>query len=453
MRVSEAASPAKPIDPDEFDGLMARLGPFEKHAYIAIACSGGPDSMALALLADSWAKSKGGSATALIVDHGLRPESGDEAQTVLQRLNERGIKAIVLERIGGPISSDIQARARDARYQLMTQYCADHGVLHLLFGHHRMDQAETMLLRMERGSGVYGLSGMAKVREVRPTRILRPLLGVPKARLRATVDEFDVDVVDDPSNEDLKFDRVRIRRSLMGLKSGPSIAKLCDMADRMGSSRAALEDAVANALAQTCVIFPEGYGLLDWEALSVTPLDIRHRALARIVACIGGNPYTPRYKRLQNLDDMLMTGNLRGGRTLAGCRILRRKSKLLICREPSAIRDVLDARGNARGNNFWDGRYRIQLNSAPNGVVVKKLGNVSLAFLGASLGAESKRALIRNIPPAVRPGLPAFWRGDRLLAAPYIGCGNKVFGNLDHYGAKITFAPRNPLTSARFTFA
>lgn len=445
MRVNDAPAVLQSIGLDEFDVLMARLGPFEQRPNIAIACSGGPDSMALAGVADLWAKSKGGVATALVVDHGLRPESGAEARTVFQRLNDRVIQAVVLERRGAPISSDIQARARDARYELMTQWCLAHGFLHLLLGHHREDQAETLLLRRERGSGVYGLAGMPEIRESGAVRILRPLLSMPKARLRATVDALGLDVIEDPSNDDIKFSRVRIRQGLKRKNQDASIAQLNSEAARMGASRTTFECVVANALARTCVVYPEGYCLLNWRGLVRAPVDVRCRVLACVVACVGGQPYAPRYKRLRSLHNALAAGDLQGGRTLSGCRILPRKSKLLVCREPSAIREA----ANARGSVFWDGRFRLRVRGAPADAVIGKLGGVRLA----SLGLNGKRAPTASISPAVRPSLPAIWRDDTLLLAPHIGYKNSEFENTDLCIAQMSFAPRNPLTMARFTLA
>ncbi|MBT5110389.1 MAG: tRNA lysidine(34) synthetase TilS [Rhodospirillaceae bacterium] len=424
---------------------MARLGPFEERPDVAIACSGGPDSMALVGLADSWAKSKGGSATALIVDHGLRPESDVEARTVFERLSAINIQAVVLERRGPRICSDIQARARDARYELLTQWCAERGVLHLLLGHHREDQAETLLLRRERGSGVYGLAGMPEIRETGAMRILRPLLSLPKARLRATVNALGVDVVEDPSNDNLRFSRVRIRQGLKDKNHDPSVARLSNEATRKGVSRATFESAVAKALARTCVVFTEGYCLLNWRGLITAPLDVRCRVLACVVTCVGGQPYAPRYKRLRNLQDVLAAENLGGGRTLSGCRILPRKSKLLVCREPAAISDVAEAQGSVH----WDGRFRLRMLGESGGAVIGKLGDVRLA----SLGLDVKREPVASIPPAVRPSLPAIWRDDTLLLAPHIGYKNLEFGNSDLRIAQIAFAPRNPLTTARFTLA
>lgn len=445
MRLGDAPASLKSIDPNEFYGLMARLGPFEERPDIAIACSGGPDSMALVVLADSWAQSKGGSATALIVDHGLRPESSVEARTVFERLSDRNIQAVVLERRGPRIFSDIQAKARDARYELMTHWCLAHGVVHLLLGHHREDQAETLLLRRERGSGVYGLAGMPEIRETGALRILRPLLTLPKARLRSTIDALGVDVVEDPSNDNPRFSRVRIRQGLKDKSHDPSAARLSGEAARMGVSRATFELAVANALARTCVVFPEGYCLLNWRGLIRAPLDVRCRVLACVVTCVGGQPYAPRYKRLRNLHDVLAAGNLGGGRTLSGCRILPRKSKLLVCREPSAIRDGVDAHGSV----YWDGRYRLRTLGESDGAVIGKLGDVRLA----SLDLDVKREPVANIPAAVRPSLPAIWRDDTLLMAPHIGYKNLECEKSGLRIGQITFAPQNPLTTARFTLA
>ena len=143
---------------------MAAFGPFEAAPHIAVGCSGGPDSMALALLADHWARSRGGGITALVVDHGMRPDSAREAQTVCAWLAEDGIDAVTLTWPGPRPASDRQAAARRARYIRMRRWCREAGVLHLLLGHHRADQAETFLLRLARGSGVDGLAAMVFAR-------------------------------------------------------------------------------------------------------------------------------------------------------------------------------------------------------------------------------------------------------------------------------------------------
>ncbi|MBL4720617.1 MAG: tRNA lysidine(34) synthetase TilS, partial [Alphaproteobacteria bacterium] len=310
---ADIAGNSKIIPPPEFHALMAGLGPFERNPVIAIACSGGPDSMALTLLADDWARNLGGRAIALIVDHGLREESAAEAKIVQERLKVQNIESEILTRRGGKITGDIQAKARDARYSLMTQWCAHQNILHLLFAHHQEDQAETLLIRLERGSGVFGMSGMARIRETNQVRILRPTLGLSRSRLRATIDARKVRFVEDPSNLDARFARVRIRQRLEKSGDARSALRLSETASRMGAARAVLEDMLNEALARTCRIFPEGYCLVDWAGLASTPIDIRRRVLASVLTCVGARAYTPRFKQVCTLAKTLTTDNGKPG--------------------------------------------------------------------------------------------------------------------------------------------
>ena len=149
------------FDDAAFDVLMAPLGPFEPAPRIAVAVSGGPDSLALCLLADRWARARGGAAFGLTVDHGLRLESAAEAAQVRRWLAGRAIARRTLRWKGGHTHSAVQEQARAARLALLTGWCRRAGVLHLLLGHQREDQAETALQRLVRGSGIDGLAAMA----------------------------------------------------------------------------------------------------------------------------------------------------------------------------------------------------------------------------------------------------------------------------------------------------
>ena len=144
---------AAPVGDEEFAALLLPFAPFEPSPHLAIAVSGGADSMALALLADRWARMRGGRVTALTVDHGLRAEAAAEAAQVARWLAERGIAAMTLAGVAPLPRRDIQAQARALRYRLLEGWCAEAGVLHLLIAHHQEDQAETLLLRLGRGSG------------------------------------------------------------------------------------------------------------------------------------------------------------------------------------------------------------------------------------------------------------------------------------------------------------
>ena len=229
---------ASPLDETRFAALMAALGPFERRPRLAVAVSGGPDSLALCLLAERWAQARGGATVGLIVDHGLRPESAREAGQVAAWLSARGIAQQVLSWQGAKPASGIQAAARAARYELLCAWCRAAGVLHLLTAHHRDDQAETVALRQARGSGADGLAGIAPVRELAGLRLLRPLLTVPKAALTALLAAAGQPWLEDPSNRAAAFARARLRRDAdldvaglvrlaCGIRRGPGRARSC----------------------------------------------------------------------------------------------------------------------------------------------------------------------------------------------------------------------------------
>src|SRR5271170_2967071 len=201
----------RPLALDELATKLDALGGFEARPAIAVAVSGGPDSLALILLAQHWARQRGGQAWALTVDHGLRPESAAETRTVAGWLAARAIPHEILAWAGDKPATAIQEAARDARYRLLAQWCRGHGVLHLLTAHHREDQVETHLIRRRAGSGIDGLAGMSAVRELAECRLVRPLLWVPRARLRALLAQEGQPFLCDPSNLNPRFERARLR--------------------------------------------------------------------------------------------------------------------------------------------------------------------------------------------------------------------------------------------------
>jgi tRNA(Ile)-lysidine synthase len=328
---------AAPVAPAEFAALMAPFAPFESAPHLAVAVSGGADSMALVLLAARWAAAQGGHVTALTVDHKLRAAAAEEARQVARWLAPRAIAHAILAREAAADGRNIQAAARAARYRLLEGWCAEAGVLHLLLAHHREDQAETLLLRLARGSGLDGLAGMAAVVERPACRLLRPLLTLPRARLCATLEAAGQAFIDDPSNEDMAYARVRLRRMAPLLaEAGLGPERLAAAAGRLAGARSAVERAVAGLLARSALVHPAGFVALDRGALLAAPREVGLRALAAVVTAVGGALYPPRLERLERLHAALAAG-LGGGRTLGGCRILERRGRTLICREPAAV--------------------------------------------------------------------------------------------------------------------
>lgn len=395
---------------------MPPLGPFEPCPLLAVAVSGGADSLALALLAAEWARGEGGRAVALTVDHGLRPGSVAEADQVGDWLGAAGIEHHVLCWEGNKPAADIQAAARAARYHLLESWCRDHGVLHLLLGHHQDDQAETLLLRLGRGSGVDGLAAMAVIEETRSVRLLRPLLAVPSARLRATLVAAGRAWIEDPSNANPAYARVRWRRLAPQLAAeGLTPGRLAATARRLGRARAALEGQVAEAVLRHVTLDPAGFAMVAGNALAAHPEEIGLRLLARLVQAIGGGAYGPRLERLERLYGELLAGG-RAARTLAGCRLLGQvDGTLLICREAAKVAGPL-----ALGPGqilCWDGRFRMAVSaSAPPGLRVAALGVEGWREIGRRVAGA-----LPAIPAAVRPTLPTILDEDGVCAVPHLG--------------------------------
>ena len=289
-----------------FEALMAPLGPFEPAPRIAVAVSGGADSLALCLLAERWARARGGAVFGLTVDHRLRPESGAEAAQVRRWLAARAIPHRTLRwpgarRAGG----GIQEEARAARLALLTAWCRRAGVLHLLLGHQREDQAETALQRLARGSGIDGLAAMAPVRlALEPAgggvRLLRPLLSVPRDALPATLAQWDQPWIDDPTNRDRRHARPRLAAAIARLgPEGLSAARLARGAARAAGVAAVVANhwdssGVGNRGAFRVVRRPTSVGrVMGGDSRRFVAGDRRHagrRVLGTPAGLRGGNP-------------------------------------------------------------------------------------------------------------------------------------------------------------------
>jgi tRNA(Ile)-lysidine synthase len=438
---------ARPVSDEAFARALAAAGPFEATPQLAVAVSGGADSLALALLADRWARARGGCVTALTVDHGLRPESGSEARRVGAWLAAHGIAHHILPWQEAKPATGIQEHARAARYRLLGQWCRAHGVLHLLLGHHRDDQAETFLMRLQRGSRFDGLAAMPLVAETRDGRLIRPLLGVAKADLVATLNVIGQDWIEDPTNRDLAFARSRLRALMPTLeRAGLDADALAATAARYGRARAALEESTARLLAQCAALHPAGYARMDRARLLAAPAEIGVRALARALVVIGGRVYPPRAEPLERLYAGLGAGG-NAVRTLAGCRIEGRGDEVLVCRElrrPPARVLVAPAT-----RLFWDGRFVIALGA--------RAPAAGPAFVGP-LGDEGWAAVVKDrpevrataLPWPARLALPALWSADQVIEVPHLGYRRDGGGAPAAAIEAIVFRPRQALSGVGF---
>jgi len=303
---------------------------------IGVAVSGGGDSLALLLMLHETPGCP--ALAAATVDHGLRAGSADEAAAVAAVCAGRGIPHDVLRWEDRDGTGNLQDRARDARRRLIAAWAGGRGIGAVALGHTLDDQAETFLLRLARGSGVDGLSAMAPTAAVAGIVWLRPLLGTRRAALRDWLRDRGIAWADDPSNEDRRFDRVRMRSALpvlAGLGIGPE--RLAGTAAAMMRARAALESATADLASRALEEGTAGDVTLDPGPLADAPDEIRLRLLAAVLAWVSGERYRPRLVRLEAALAAVEAGRIGHGVTLHGCVLRAWRGRVAIRREPARV--------------------------------------------------------------------------------------------------------------------
>jgi tRNA(Ile)-lysidine synthase len=386
------------IADSEFAALMAPLGSFGPGPRLAVAVSGGADSLTLALLADAWARARGGSVLALVVDHRLRPESSREAAEAVERLAARGIAARILAVAGLALGPGLAERARGARYAALIETCRAEGILHLLLGHHAADQAETVIMRALAGSGNAGLAAIAPVVETTFVRLVRPLLSVPPIRLRETLESLGIGWAEDPSNVDMRALRPRLRTLRADREGiGAATAALVAAAIAAGRERSRQEAAARSALASAVVLRGEGVALLF-----ATPLPAE--ALSRLIQAVSGAEFPPNPATVAALAAAPRPATVAGVRLLPGGRF---GSGLLLVREEAALQAEVPAVPGA----VWDRRFRLAQHATPP-------AGSTLGPLGADAARFRRWS---QLPAAALRTVPALRCGGTLIAVPHLG--------------------------------
>jgi tRNA(Ile)-lysidine synthase len=258
---------------------------------IVLAVSGGPDSIALMWLAARWrrALTRGPELVAVTIDHGLRAEAAREARDVKRLAKSLDLPHRTLRWTGPKPKAGLPAAAREARYRLLAQAARAGGATHILTGHTRDDQAETLLMRMLRGSGIAGLAAMARETERDGVRLVRPLLDIPKSRLIATLQKAKIDFADDPTNHDVSFTRPRLRAILPVLaEEGGDSRNLARLASRLARANAAVEVLADGAERYVALRDrdPQRPGF-DAAVFAALPEEIRVRLLKRAIDRAG----------------------------------------------------------------------------------------------------------------------------------------------------------------------
>lgn len=454
----------EPIDDREAERLLASLREF---SVLILAVSGGADSMALLYLLGRWhyvqPEEQRPAVVVATVDHALRPGSRSEAEMVARSSAEAGFEHVILTWEGSKPATGVQAAARDARYRLLMSLAEQKAqelassradaVVHagVVTAHTQDDQAETVLMRLARGSGIQGLSGMAPLIERDGIWLLRPLLDVPKSRLVATLAAADRSWVEDPSNEDRRFERVRWREAQAVLQSlGLTPQAISRSARRLQRVQSLVAEAATHWIARHANFNEGAFTSIDLAAFENGGEEAL-RGLQAVMQRTGGSASDAELSQVETVFDAL-TEAARSSlglvpTTVGGCIVEAITAHGAI---NPIVRIFREAGNNGLPrlqlsggeSSVWDRRFRITMREG-----------LAVPLTIEALGSEGWAGLKRDRPDLADLGLPAraaatlpaVRHGERLLAVPYFGAADVHLSGSELL-AEVSFLGVGPLT-------
>ncbi|MDD9331402.1 MAG: tRNA lysidine(34) synthetase TilS [Wolbachia sp.] len=390
---------------------------------VAVAVSGGIDSIVLLHLITNWTRKNNlPFPTALTVNHGLRPESKEEADFVINYAKEFGIlESFILNWEKENVKGNTQLQARKARYKLLTEWCKNNNVKYLFVAHHKDDQTETFLLRLERGSGIDGLSSMDYKSFFNGIYLLRPLLDCSRNDIEKYAKSHHLKWVEDRSNQDLKYRRT-LYRNLLQVIDNKEILKerICLTALHMKRATKALMHYTRLAFDECIDVHNLGYIEIKLNEFYQLPEEIALRVFLYSIMAVGGKHYKPRYNSFIFIFNKILQKDCDINRTLYGCKIKKYGENILILREPSKIREIT-VKLPLSGSIEWDNRFRCTI-----------LGNQKCLVIVAPL--KKTQAIPQFLKDykccsEVFYALPVVQKNGRVFAYPCVNQSDKDINN------------------------
>jgi tRNA(Ile)-lysidine synthase len=430
----------------EFMALMRACPRALGAKRIAVGVSGGGDSMALVLLAATWARQHNIVITALTVDHGLRAEAADEARLVGQWLGARGICHQILTVKAPRPSAGLQNVARNWRFAAFDTWCRANSAGPILLAHTLEDQAETLWLRAMADSGPDGLGAMRAENRVAGMSIARPLLSVSKKRLIATCKAHGQTWIEDPSNRDSNFTRVRLR-ALAPVAAAHGLGS--DTARRitstMAKARVAIDQHCAAFMREYGGITPAGIAWINGRAFSGLLPAFGDLLLSRLCSMVGGGAFPPRRRRVTGLADALRSNCQPLTRTLGGCVISRRRDgQVHMFREaaPCARPTRLEPGRTTRWDNRFEARWL-----GSKAVYLGALGEPGWTWMKHNESNFEGLEFLAELPHAARLTIPVIRELDGTASVPHFVLGDGV--ELTAFGSplEIGFSPDSDWSS------
>lgn len=351
-----------PLMVPDFENLLKEAGflaSYRSDYPLAVAVSGGADSLALTLLLHDFVGQRSGKLTALTVDHGLRKESSQEAQSLHRILESRGITHHILTWSGEKPVAALQEKARHKRYDLLESWCFENQHRTLFLGHHALDQNETYCMRVRQGSGLLGLACMRPLTPRQRVTLVRPFLTCQKAQLEATLRARSLDWVEDPSNDNSMFERIFWRKILKDLPDfHPPISCFQGV-------RCAYAGWVDRYLNKNATLSPLGYLVLDKAPFQQLPHSFQDILFSSLLKTYGVGKYPPSTETLHRLIAKLKGADFTAA-TAHGLKISSHKKAFLVAREYKAITHEVPHGGKPF---VWDKRFLIHIPKAAQGIV------------------------------------------------------------------------------------
>lgn len=401
---------------DKFKKEIFKFSIPESEKMIAIGLSGGSDSLALTLLLREYCKKFKINLIALTVNHKLREGSTAEAKKVSEISKTLGIAHKILDWNHGSIESNIQHQARTARIDLLTTYCKDNKINYLFTGHTKDDVAETFLMNMFRGSGVYGLSSIPNLTKYNNITLARPLLSFKKGELKNYLTNQKIIWIEDPSNKKENFLRTKVRNLIRSQEMQNIIPEYDQLIDRLAlnaknlaRARTELESVCDAKIKEIVTLHEEGYITIQHDKFLKLNKELGFKILSSCLITVSGNqPYKPRLSSLESLYESLSTPKTK--KTLCGCEILMKKGNIFIYRElgktPLALKQTSDK------SWIWDTRFEI---SAKNPLSISKIDKLTYEDL-----KHLNNKKLDKIPKKVWKSLPLITTYDSKVYVPFL---------------------------------
>ena len=429
----------KPVLFEEFEKEINEIACFEDHPHLGLSFSGGPDSLALMCLLKIWVHKNNGKLTAFNVNHKIRLNSNEESIKVKTIAEESGIECIVLNWDDEKPRAGLMECARNKRYKLILDECKKRKILHLMLGHHLNDNAETYIMRSKRIGNLTGLTSIPLIREMKHLRLIRPLLKFSKERLLKTCIYYGKKWIDDPSNLDSLYERVRIRKYLSS-KEKNTINQISIKIKKKILERKRIENTISNFFINFSEFLP--YGVFKTKKSEFLKLSKEEKLIIikKLLVTNSATIYPPRKKSVEFLVNQIVEKDF-SVNTLHSSIIKVQKNNISVFREYSKTSKnmSLELFVNKGMPLKWDQRFTIFSNKHDlrcNLINQKNWDRIREYFF-----KKEKRIL----PFSILKSLPII-NIEKLYFIPYISSSDE----LKKYDINFFFNPPITLTSNNF---